>query len=267
MSEYKIRNAHCVYFEGQTGLCKAKEFVKCNPVNCKLYTIDELSTIVDLQEQLKRKTQECERLKSELSETIGAIDNVRKAKEYYQQECEELKKGNEKLKAQIENEKQALQIYIDNLNQACLDLNQENDDLLNKLQAKEQEVKRIKKENQYHINTYCHFKNEIKKYKKAVYKYKAIVQDKIEHLYLSRREFLKEINSIPVRIACKGESFKNALNNFNNAISVINNEDNYKYTLDEIENFLKTIMETNRVYPLQANLQKVLNIINEAKEQ
>ena len=37
------------------GLCKAKEFVKCNPVNCKLYTIDELSTIVDLQEQLKRK--------------------------------------------------------------------------------------------------------------------------------------------------------------------------------------------------------------------
>ena len=30
-------------------------------------------------------------MKSELSETIGTIDNVRKAKEYYQQECEELK--------------------------------------------------------------------------------------------------------------------------------------------------------------------------------
>lgn len=63
MSEYKIRNAHCIYFEGQTGLCQAKEFVKCNPVNCKLYTIDELSTILDLQEQLKRKEQECEELK------------------------------------------------------------------------------------------------------------------------------------------------------------------------------------------------------------
>ena len=41
----------------------------------------------------------------------------------------------------------------------------------------------------------------------------------------------------------------------------------YKQVLDEIENFLKTIMETNRVYPLQANLQKVLNIINKIKEQ
>lgn len=68
MSEYKIRNAHCVYFEGQTGLCKAKEFVKCNPVNCKLYAIDELSTIVDLQEQLKRKEQECEELKKQLNQ-------------------------------------------------------------------------------------------------------------------------------------------------------------------------------------------------------
>ena len=39
----------------------------------------------------------------------------------------------------------------------------------------------------------------------------------------------------------------------------------YKQARDEIENFLKTIMETNRVYPLQANLQKVLKIINKAK--
>lgn len=49
-----------------------------------------------------------------------------------------------KLKVQIENEKQALQINIDNLNQACLDLNQENDDLQNKLQAKEQEFEELK---------------------------------------------------------------------------------------------------------------------------
>ena len=48
----KLKNAHCTYFEGQTGLCKAKEFTRCNPVGCKLYTIDELSTIVDLQKQL-----------------------------------------------------------------------------------------------------------------------------------------------------------------------------------------------------------------------
>ena len=50
-----------------------------------------------------------------------------------------------KLKKQIENEKQALQIDIDNLNQTCLDLNQENDDLQNKLQAKEQECEELKR--------------------------------------------------------------------------------------------------------------------------
>ena len=58
-----IKNAHCVYFEGQTGLCKAKEFTKCNPVNCKLYTIDDLSTILELQEKLQAKELECESLK------------------------------------------------------------------------------------------------------------------------------------------------------------------------------------------------------------
>ena len=66
MNEYKIRNAHCAYYEGQTGLCRAKEFVKCNPVNCKLYTIDELSTIVDLQNKLQVKEQECDKLKFNL---------------------------------------------------------------------------------------------------------------------------------------------------------------------------------------------------------
>lgn len=59
----KLKNAHCVYFEGQTGICKAKEFTKCNPVNCKLYTIDELSTIVDLQTQLDQLKAENEELK------------------------------------------------------------------------------------------------------------------------------------------------------------------------------------------------------------
>ena len=116
------------------------------------------------------------------------------------------------------------------------------DHLRKQLQAKEQEIKRVKKENQYHVNTYCHFKNEIKKYKKAVHKYKAVVQDKIERLHLSRREFLREINSVPVRIACRGEGFKNALNNFNNAIQVINNEDKYKQALDKIEAYCNVIL-------------------------
>ena len=61
---------------------------------------------------------------------------------YYKQ-LARAKEENEKLKNQIKNEKQALQIDIDNLNQACLDLNQENDDLLNKLQAKKQECEAL----------------------------------------------------------------------------------------------------------------------------
>ena len=71
-----------------------------------------------------------------------------------------------------------------------------------------------------------------------MHKYKVVLQDKIERLHLSRREFLEEINSISKRIACNNENFKNALNNFNNAIQVINNEDRYKQALDEIEKLM-----------------------------
>lgn len=70
--QINIRNIHCAYFEGQTGLCKVKEFVKCNPINCKLYTMDELSTIVDLQEKLQAKEQECEKLKAIVTEAEEA---------------------------------------------------------------------------------------------------------------------------------------------------------------------------------------------------
>lgn len=88
----KLKNAHCVYFEGQTGLCQAKEFKKCNPINCELYTIDELSTILDLQKKLQAKEQECENLKALQRKTVQLT------KEEYDRliakslECEELQK-------------------------------------------------------------------------------------------------------------------------------------------------------------------------------
>lgn len=102
MSKDKIRNVHCTYFEGQTGLCQAKEFIKCNPVNCKLYTIDELSTILDLQEQLKHKEQECEELKEKLerqkdytvtykSYIYEEEKQLKKQLKCKEQECEKLK--------------------------------------------------------------------------------------------------------------------------------------------------------------------------------
>lgn len=143
--------------------------------------------------------------------------------------------------------------------------------LYRKLQAKEQECEDLREKYQYLINTYCHFENEIKKYKKAVHKYKVVFQDKIKRLHLSRREFLKEINSIPIRIACNGEDFKNALNNFNNAIQVINNEDRYKQALDEIEKNIKDycknmcMAETRETCEICQNTE-ILDIINKVKE-
>lgn len=67
-----------------------------------------------LQGEKIKLEQECEKLKSELSETIGTIDNVRKAKEYYQQECEEFKK---ELHKNFE-EKDKLHLIIDRLLEA-----------------------------------------------------------------------------------------------------------------------------------------------------
>lgn len=139
--------------------------------------------------------------------------------------------------------------------------------LFKRFKYKEQECEELKDKNQYFINTYCHFKNEIKKYKKAVHKYKVVLQDKIKRLHLSRREFLKEINSVPVKIACKGENLKNALNNFNNAIQVINNEDNYKQALDEIEEYFKSKDKRNTsLFNIFVIEQEILAIINQTKE-
>lgn len=71
----KLKNAHCAYFEGQTGLCKAKEFARCNPVNCKLYTIDELSTIVELQQQIDQLKAENEKLETDNKRLVGELAN------------------------------------------------------------------------------------------------------------------------------------------------------------------------------------------------
>lgn len=102
----KLENAHCVYFEGQTGQCRAKEFTKCNPVNCKLYTIDELSTIVDLQNRNTKLKQEYEELNKivkaqreennfntfKLSETVLKNGNLYSEKEKYKQALDEIGK-------------------------------------------------------------------------------------------------------------------------------------------------------------------------------
>lgn len=94
--QINIRNIHCAYFEGQTGLCQVKEFVKCNPINCKLYTMDELSTIVEFQQKLLAKERECEKLKQwkEDAENLfkTQTDNANKIINRYKQVLDEIEK-------------------------------------------------------------------------------------------------------------------------------------------------------------------------------
>ena len=88
----KLKNAHCVYFEGQTGICKAKEFTKCNPINCKLYTIDELSMIVDLQTQLDQLKKEKETLKQYKASKQASYESMQREWNKVEQENRKLSK-------------------------------------------------------------------------------------------------------------------------------------------------------------------------------
>ena len=162
--------------------------------------------------------------------------------------------------------------------------------LAEKLQAKEQECEKLKtqilslqtmeieenkklkqkitelnQEGQNFINTQYHLKNELKKHKKAVHKYKVVLQGRIDRLHLSRRELLRELNSIPKKIACTSEVLKVPLDKFNNAIQVINNEDKYKQALDEIEEMTGgTYYETEQT--VKFKMQDIQDIINKAKD-
>lgn len=143
--------------------------------------------------------------------------------------------------------------------------------IIDKLRAKEQEceelknkLEKLKQKNEYLINTHIHFKNELKKYKKAVHKYKIVLLNKIKQLYLRRREFLEEINCNLTRIAYKDEEFKNVLDKFNNDIPVINNEDRYKQALDEIEEFCTVYSEDHDAY--ERVYKNILGFVNKAKE-
>lgn len=165
-----MRNAHCTYYEGQTGLCKAKEFVKCNPVNCKLYTIDELSTIVDLQEQLK-------------------------AKEYYQKECEELKKERDTLSA-TRNKllddlwvvEENLKDYTEHFNKASDELDQlkaENDKLKSELHSKVEFI-------QEQRNIIDEYSKEIRMYKKCQGNRASKREEKLKHALAEIKEIAED---------------------------------------------------------------------------
>ena len=142
-----------------------------------------------------------------------------------------------------------------------------------------QKITELNQEGQNFINTQYHLKNELKKHKKAVHKYKVVLQGRIDRLHLSRRELLRELNSIPKKIACTSGVLKVPLDKFNSAIQVINNEDRYKKAIDEIVqtiiNFpIKEIQDIPQTQTecishflsvCELKLRKILDIIHKAK--
>lgn len=136
--------------------------------------------------------------------------------------------------------------------------------IIDNLQAKEQECEELKKENLNLKSTQYHLKNELKKHKKAVHKYKVVLQRRIDRLHLSRRELLRELNSIPKKIACTSEVLKVPLDKFNNAIQVINNEDRYKQVLERIKQEVKWVVDNRECYDLRDadRCERILDIIN-----
>ena len=137
------------------------------------------------------------------AETIGA--KCEENPNCYFKQLARAKEENEKLKVQIKNEKQALQIDIDNFNQACLDLSQENDDLHNKLQAKEQECEELKKLVQeaekapicFHCSEEPCIRQERDKYKKLSVDFKD-VNKQLGYKYITLKQALDAIEKFMI---------------------------------------------------------------------
>lgn len=98
-------------------LTKQLEEKECEYDKLKLQvtSLGYASEIATLETDNEHLINENNRLKSELSETIGAIDNVRRAKEKLQEENKELKAENEELKEKFKK-------FFDIDNQECWDI-------------------------------------------------------------------------------------------------------------------------------------------------
>ena len=177
---------------------------------------------------------------------FGVICDCEQWHNCYFKQLARAKEEIEKLKAQIENEKQALQIDIDNLNQACLDLNQENDDLQNKLQAKEQlsvkqshELIRLRKELQENKQKNVILLQENEELKNAT-------------VTLAEGLNFRQERADKLEQECEGLEFdyQKQLKNTNKWIVECENLqkqlESYKQTLDEIEKIVDNGTAENR---------------------
>ena len=184
---------------------------------------------------------------------FGVICDCEQWHNCYFKQLARAKEEIEKLKVQIENEKQALQIAIDNLNQACLDLSQENDDLLNELQAKEQECEELRK--------------EINGYKIIIEKIRQEVQ---EDVTCESREC--GCDSYEECIECLKNTILNIIyeerNDFVQDKMICKECGKYKQTLDEIENYVRDNSDFDKSDKLTSNTgaYDILEIINKEKD-
>lgn len=197
---------------------------------------------------------------------FGVICDCEQWHNCYFKQLARAKEEIEKLKAQIENEKQALQIDIDNLNQACLDLNQENDDLQNKLQAKEQlsvkqshELIRLRKELQENKQKNVILLQENEELKNAT-------------VTLAEGLNFRQERADKLEQECEGLEFdyQKQLKNTNKWIVECENLqkqlESYKQTLDEIEKTANKNFTHTSWKEYKEQLMQILNIINKAKE-
>ena len=197
---------------------------------------------------------------------FGVICDCEQWHNCYFKQLARAKEEIEKLKAQIENEKQALQIDIDNLNQACLDLNQENDDLQNKLQAKEQlsvkqshELIRLRKELQENKQKNANLLQENEELKNAT-------------VTLAEGLNFRQERADKLEQECEGLEFdyQKQLKNTNKWIVECENLqkqlESYKQTLDEIEKTANKNFTHTSWKEYKEQLMQILNIINKAKD-
>lgn len=167
------------------------------------------------------------------------------------QECEALKKRNE------DNERFYLKQYAKKDSEVL--------DLTHKLNVKTQEYEELKEEiSKLQLNEY-HYKNELKKYKKGIHKYRNLLKYEINNLRLSRREFLKMVGRYP---KFEKDNIKLALDTFNRKLELIDNPGRYRKALEEIEEYVNSQLDGfgNDVYAMnKVAINHIQEIINKAK--
>ena len=147
---------------------------------------------------------------------------------------------------QLKRKEQELQQAMDNYVQLDLQRVKEYNELVDLYKEKEEEAK--------------HYLEEAEKFKNFLTEIKEIVHKSV--IGGARQQILQKISECEVENEIQNKEFKNALNNFNNDIQVLNNEDRYKQALTDIE---KYVSQNCGYYIPYGAIEIIRDIINKAK--